>query len=512
MHRREPRRGVSVVAVIDPYDDPANTAFVNSLHDLSCRRAVVHAPASSPGLVDEILRALAGHVPAAEGPGRRVRRQWAAAWICAYDRLDLVVYGAWRLKARDLHWLAQLARASTEARLWLVAYEQADNRAELAAAADTVWSWEQFRDYWRIHLRNRRCRRRRHRMPRRYSARNVALDVPVATDPWPWAMTQLLLARGPRRELMRAATDITRATQFNADHPLQVALLVHELFAYWRTRPQRMFALTIVKNTLFERDTWLDWQPGLLDATVARRAVEPVSCRPSADPADAAESVIAANANCLPHGSAFRIGRDGSHVTLQTGETVAIAGADRPALRARMAIGGASGTFRHRPLRMRELISRPCDPDRGLDRQALPQITRMLDMRRLQTRADHDAPRLRLDAGDEPRDRLAPAVLDYQHAALLSGLLQRLAPRRPYADVLRGGCDEDARLLRDLQRYGLVVAGYEGEPELIGWLRSLWCDRRVHPVTHNRTSPKAATIRTARLDVRRVQADRCTGR
>lgn len=489
---------MSIIAVIDPYDDPANTSFVNRLHDLSCRRAVVHVPASSPGLVDEILRALADHVPAVDGPGRRVRRGWAAAWIAAYDRLDLVVYGAWRLKARDLLWLAELARASAEVRLWLVLYEQADNRAELAAAADTVWSWEHFQGHWHTRLRNQRCRRRRHRMPRHYSARNVALDVSVARDPWPWAMSQLLLARSPCRELMRAATDITRATQFNADHPLRVALLVHELFAHWRTGPQRMFALTIVKNTLFcEHDQWLDWAPGLLEVPVARRAADPVAHRPSADPAHAAEAVIAANAKRLPHGSAFRIGRDGSHITLQTGETVAIAGPDRPALRARIAIDGAAGTFRHLPLRMRELISRPCDPDRGLDRQALPQITRMLDIRRLHARADDDAPRLRLDGDAELRDRLAPAVLDYQHAALLSGLLQWLAPRRPYADALRRGCDEDARLLRDLQRYGLVVAGYQGEPQLIGWLRSLWCDRRVYPVAHSRSPPNVATIRSA---------------
>jgi len=505
---------VSIVAVIDPYDDPANTAFVNRLHDLSRRRAVVHAPASSPGLVDEILRALADHVPPPQRAGDRVRRRWAAAWIGAYDRLDLVVYGAWRLKARDLLWLAQLARAPAGVRLWLIAYEQANNRTELAAAADTVWSWEHFRDHWHTRLRNQRSRRQRHRMPRRYSAHNVALDVTVATDPWPWAMSQLLLARGPCRELMRAATDITRATNVNADHPLRVALLVHELFAHWRTHPQRMFALTIVKNTLFsEHDQWLDWQPGLLDVTVARRAVEPVAHRPSADPADAAEAVILANAKHLPHGSAYRIGRDGSHVTLQTGETVAIAGADRPALRARIAIDGASGTFRHRPLRIREQVSQPRDPHCcGLDRQALPQITRMLDMRRLHTRAEHDAPPLRLDGDIDLRDRLAPAVLDYQHAALLSELLQRLAPRRPYADVLRRGCDEDARLLGDLQRYGLVVAGYDGQPELVGWLRSLWCDRRVNPVTHSRSPPKAATIRSAWRDVRRVPADRRRGR
>gem|GEM_PF-2652942 len=503
---------MSIVAVIDPYDDPANTAFVNRLHDLSRRRAVVHAPAWSPGLVDEILRALADHVPPPESAGDRVRRGWAAAWIGAYGRLDLVVYGAWRLKARDLLWLAELARASAGVRLWLVAYEQADNRAELAAAADTVWSWEHFRDYWHTRLRNQRSRRRRHRMPRRYSVHNVALDVSVATDPWPWAMPQLLLARSPCRELMRAATDITRATKFNADHPLHVTLLVHELFAYWRTCPQRMFALTIVKNTLFSaHETWLDWAPGLLDVGVARPAAEPVAHRPSVDPAHAAEAVIAANATHLPDGSEFRIGRDGSHVALRTADTIAIAGPDRPALRARMAIDGASGTFRHRPLRMRELISRPCDPDRGLDRQALPQITRMLDIRRLRTRADHDAPRLSLKADAEPRDRLAPAVLDYQHAALLCELLQWLPPRRAYADVLRRGCDDDARLLRDLQRYGLVVAGYQGEPELVGWLRSLWCDRRVYPITHNRSPPKATTIRSARLDVRCVPADRRRG-
>jgi hypothetical protein len=168
-------------------------------------------------------------------------------------------------------------------------------------------------------------------MRTRYSVHNVALDVSVATDPWPWAMPQLLLTRSPCRELMRAATDITRATNFNADHPLRVALLVHELFAYWRTRPQRMFALTIVKNTLFsEHEQWLDWEPGLLDVTVARRAAEPVAHRPSADPADAAEAVILANAKHIPHGSAFRIGRDGSHITLQTGETVAIAGSTVP--------------------------------------------------------------------------------------------------------------------------------------------------------------------------------------
>ena len=503
---------MSIVAVIDPYDDPANTAFVNRLHDLARRRAVVHAPASSPGLVDEILRALADRVPAAGDAAATLRRRWAAAWIAAYDRLDLVVYGAWRLKERDLRWLRERARASTQVRLWLVLYEQADNRAELVAAADTVWSWEHFRDHWHTRLRNQRARRRRHRMPRRYSVHNVALDVSVATDPWPWAMSQLLLARGPCRELMRAATDITRATKVNADHPLRVALLVHELFAYWRTRPQRMFALTIVKNTLFcEHEQWLDWEPGLLDVSVARRAADPVAHRPRADPADAADAVIVANAKHLPDGSAFRIGRDGSHITLQTGETIAIAGPDRPALRARMAIDGASGTFRHRPLRMRELFSRPCDPDRGLDRQALPQITRMLDMRRLRTRADHDVPCLSLKADAEPRDRLAPAVLDYQHAALLSELLRWLPPRRPYADVLRRGCDEDARLLRDLQRYGLVVAGYEGEPELVGWLRSLWCDRRVSPITHSRSPPKAATIRSAWLDVRCVPADRRRG-
>jgi hypothetical protein len=47
---------------------------------------------------------------------------------------------------------------------------------------------------------------------------------------------------------------------------------------------------------------------------------------------------------------------------------------------------GGSASACARPLLMRELISRPCDPDRGLDRRALPQITQMLDMRRLCTR------------------------------------------------------------------------------------------------------------------------------
>lgn len=487
---------MSIVAVIDPYDDRATTLFVNRLHDLSRRRAVVHAPASSPGLVDEILRALAGHVPAAGDARPTPRRRWAAAWIAAYDRLDLVIYGAWRLKAGDLRWLAELVRTSARVRLWLVFYEQAANRAELSASADTVWSWDQFRDHWHTRLRNQRCRRRRERRARGYSARNVALDVPVAQDPWPWAMSELLLARDPRGELKRGATDIARATTLTRDHLLQVAQLVHELFAYWRSRPQRMFVLTIIKNTLFcEYETWFDWDPRLLDVTVAPRAAEPVAPWPSADPEPIAEALIAENARHLPDGCDFRIGRDGSHVTLQTGDTVAIAGPDRPALRARIAIDGASGQLRHRPLLMRDAITRPCDPDRGLDRQALPKVTRMLDMRRLHTRVGHDAPHLRLHAA-EPRDRLAPDVLDYQHVAMLSGLLQWLPPRRNYADVLRGNCDDDTRQLRDLQRYGLVIAGYEGQPELVDWLRALWCDR-VHPGWHDRPGTIATTIRSA---------------
>jgi hypothetical protein len=156
---------VTAVVVIDPYDDVQNTTFVNRLHNPDHRRAVVHPPATRDGLVDAILRALA-HTEHRDDPGTaKQRRAWAEAWIGSYDRLEILVYGAWRLDTANLQWLTSAARTPT-VRVWLIAHDDAANRAELCDVADVVWSWEHFHDYWRTRTRNQRRRAvRRTRRP-----------------------------------------------------------------------------------------------------------------------------------------------------------------------------------------------------------------------------------------------------------------------------------------------------------------------------------------------------------
>lgn len=210
---------MSTITVIDPYDDTANTAFVNGLCDASQRRAVVHAPRSSQALVDEILRALQcdanGDRPQA---GLWRRRAWAAAWICAFDRLELIVYGAWRLKTLDLRWLHDLAQRPG-VRLWLVSHDQARNRQELLTIADVAWSWEQFRGYWRTRARNHR------RRPRRTTAndedRPPTIEIDAAGPPvfWPWAIPQMLLIEGQEKMLMGAANRVRYGVGYQGLRP-----------------------------------------------------------------------------------------------------------------------------------------------------------------------------------------------------------------------------------------------------------------------------------------------------
>lgn len=319
---------MSTITVIDPCDDTANTAFVNSLRDASQRRAVVHAPPSSEALVDEILRALQCDANADRPQGGLWRRrEWAGAWICAFDRLELIVYGAWRLKTPDLRWLHRLAQRPG-VRLWLVSHDQARNRQELLTIADVAWSWEQFRGYWRTRARNQR------RRPRRITAndagRRPTIEIDAAGPPafWPWAIPQMLLIEGQEKMLMGAANRVRYGVGYYAGNAMRLAVRLHDLFCDWRSPGQRRFVLMAVKNALFCEHLWFDWDPAITAVNVPRRADQEPRIRRAADPSIAVSTVVARTARELGVDGEFRIGCDGSHILIETGETIPIAGPD----------------------------------------------------------------------------------------------------------------------------------------------------------------------------------------
>jgi hypothetical protein len=470
---------MSTITVIDPCDNACNTAFVNGLGDAGHRRAVVHAPASSEGLLDEILRALGRHDNRDSAQTRLWQRQeWAAAWICAADRLDLIVYGAWRLKTRDLHWLRDLARRPT-ARLWLVSHDQARNLPDLLVIADVVWSWEQFRGYWHTRAHNQR---RPPRRPRRSNADQdldaISIDAVSPASPWPWAIPQMLLTEGRTTELMGAANQVTYSARYDAANALRLAVRLHDLFSDWRTPAQRTFVLMALKNKLFCEHTWFDWDPAVTAVTVSPRVDKRLPIR-TADPAVAASAVVARSAPELRVDGEFRIGRDGSHVLLETGETIPIAGANRPALRAYLTVAGdPRGQLLKQPEWAAESTTAPTPTD-ALPIPALCQIAGLIEVRPLVVRVSDDAEPLTIEPTGKPWNCLKPAKLDYRHAAVLSHLLRCLQRDEYPREPLRGSTPDDLQVVHDLYHYGLVIDGAHGRPELEQWTRMLWHHGRV---------------------------------
>ena len=478
---------MSTITVIDPCDDACNTAFVNGLGDAAHRRAVVHAPASSEGLLDEILRALDRHDDGDRAQIRlRQRYEWVTAWICAFDRLDLIIYGAWRLKTRDLHWLHNLARRPT-VRLWLVSHAQGPNQAELLAIADVSWSWEQFRGYWRTRARNQRRAARRPRGQAKHGRRAIAIEPFGPRDFWPWAIPQMLLADGRATELMSAATRVTYGLRYHSANGLRLAVHLHDLFADWRAPAQRSFVLLAVKNQLFCEHKWFDWDPALTAVTVPARDDMRPPIR-TADPAVAASEVVARNAPELRVGGEFRIGHDGSHVLLETGETVPIAGANRPALRAYLTVrGDPHGQRLKEPEWATESTTAPT-PTHAQPIPALCQIAGLIEVRPLVVRVSDDAEPLTIGPTGKPWNCLKPGKLDYRHTAVLSHLLRCLQRNEYPREPLRGSTPDDIQVVHDLYHYGLVIDGAHGRPELEQWTRMLWRHGRV-------TMPSPSSIR-----------------
>lgn len=465
---------MNTIAVIDPCDDTRNTAFVNRLSEPRHRRAVVHAPASSEGLLDEILRALGR-----DGAQIRLwqRYEWVAAWICAFDRLDLIVYGAWRLKTRDLHWLHGLARRPT-VRLWLVSHDQARNLPELVAVADVAWSWEQFRGYWHTRTRNQR------RPPRRPPASNAGQDRGAlsidALGPaafWPWAIPQMLLAEGSANDLMGAANRVTYSARYDAANAMRLAVRLHDLFSDWRTPAQRTFVLMALKNKLFCEHQWFDWDLALTAVTVPPLVDKRPPTR-TADPALAVSEIVARSAPRLRVDGEFRIGRDGSHVLLETGETIPIAGTDRTALRAYVTVKGDPRGQRLEPPEWTDERITAVTPD-ALAIPALCQIAGLIEVRPLVLRVSDDAQPLTIKPTGKPWNCLKPAKLDYRHTAVLSHLLRGLQRDEYPREPLRGSTPDDLQVVHDLYHYGLVIDGAHGRPELEQWIRMLWHHGRV---------------------------------
>ena len=468
---------MNTIAVIDPCDETRNTAFVNRLSEPRHRRVVVHAPASSEGLLDEILRAVGRH----DSTQTRLwqRQEWVAAWICAFDRLELIVYGAWRLKTRDLHWLHGLARRPT-VRLWLVSHDQARNLPELLAVADVAWSWEQFRGYWHTRTRNQR------RPPRRPRASNVGQDFGAlsidALGPaafWPWAIPQMLLTEGSANDLMGAVNRVTYSARYDAANAMRLAVRLHDLFSDWRTPAQRTFVLMALKNKLFCEHQWFDWDPALTALNVPPRVDKWPPIR-TADPAVAASAVVARSAPELRVDGEFRIGRNGSHVLLETGETIPITGRDRPALRAYLTVKGDPRGQRLKPPEWtgKEFAT----AHTPTDVQAIPalcQIAGLIEVRPLVVRISDDAEPLTIKPTGKPWNCLEPAKLDYRHTAVLSHLLRCLQRDEYPREPLRGSTPDDLQVAHDLYHYGLVIDGAHGRPELEQWTRMLWHHGRV---------------------------------
>lgn len=464
---------MNTITVIDSCDDTRNTAFVNGLSEPRHRRAVVHAPASSEGLFDEILRALDCELDAnTRTVAAWQRAAWVTAWICAFDRLELIVYGAWRLKTRDLRWLHALARRPT-VRLWLVSHDQAHNLTELLAIADVVWSWEQFHGYWHTRVRNQRRPPRRPMADAEHDCRAIAIGALAPRDPWPWAIPRMLLADGRCAELMGAASRVTYGAHYAGANALRVAVHLHDLFSDWRTPAQRSFVLMALKNALFCQHIWLDWDRALTDVYVPRRVHQKRPVRCAVDPALAASQAVARSAHQLGDDGEYQIGADGSHVVLETGETIPIAGPDRPALRAYQTLRGSPHGMRlKRPMSTVETTSTPATVVRPAP--ALSQIASAIEVRPLVVRVSDDAEPLTIEPTRKLWNSLSPAPLDYRHTAVLSQLL-RCVQREEYPrEPLRGSTTDDVHVLLDLYRHGLVIDGAHGRPELGHWPHLLW--------------------------------------
>ncbi len=139
--------------VLDPEDSPAHTALVNGLADLQRGRVVVHAPPAPARrvLAESVLRAIGRDLGERLTPATAER--CAAAYL-AEQRYELIVYGAWRLTAPTLRWLASL-EAPGATRVWLITHTAAHNLPLLTATATETYSLQLFQQQLPRHPRTK---------------------------------------------------------------------------------------------------------------------------------------------------------------------------------------------------------------------------------------------------------------------------------------------------------------------------------------------------------------------
>ena len=263
---------------------------------------------------------------------------------------------------------------------------------------------------------------------------------------WPWAIPQMLLTEGSANELMGAVNRVTYSARYDAANAMRLAVRLHDLFSDWRTPAQRTFVLMALKNKLFCEHQWFDWDPALTALNVPPRVDKWPPIR-TADPAVAASAVVARSAPELRVDGEFRIGRNGSHVLLETGETIPITGRDRPALRAYLTVKGDPRGQRLKPPEWtgKEFAT----AHTPTDVQAIPalcQIAGLIEVRPLVVRISDDAEPLTIKPTGKPWNCLEPAKLDYRHTAVLSHLLRCLQRDEYPREPLRGSTPDDLQV------------------------------------------------------------------
>ncbi len=320
---------MGVILVIDEHDTTDHTRYVNTLTDLRRHRVVAHVPTTQADLGAELLRALGKTEHLIDEPPRATPindRDLASRWIRAAHRLDLILYGAWRLSPRQLSWLTDLAD-SPGARLWLITHRGAANMKLLVRASSAVWSFKQFRD---AQQRARPPRARRRRRRPEAAARAVL-------QPWPWFLPAAMVRSddADRTELVRQPVLRDLPDQ---PTPSRIAGLLLEQLTRFDDDHRRAMLLLVAQDDLFHQGIWMTFDTHeILDAC---RNAHTATTRPLARdlqrlkaPEDAL-SLLMFELGLLVEATACLVGPRGAYIVNPAGRRVNVPAPLRQILRA----------------------------------------------------------------------------------------------------------------------------------------------------------------------------------
>jgi len=482
---------MTAILVVDHADSVEHTAFVNTLADRRRDRIVAHACGLGDTFAGQVLAALGRrHERNSPAPTAHREQLLAATWLKAERRVDLFVYGAWRLSDSDIRWVCALA-ADGRVNCWLITHCGQQRSSAFDQECDANWEFDLFRSFW--------DRRRRRRRPRHRTIEVDQIPEPIADSedmklPWPYLVPAVLGRRRTYPAAIRALRTLESTLGGRTD-PRGLAHLLLPWLTTWKTPLQRAFLLAAARDSYFRRpDLWLEWTPDLLSL--------PTTCRSTwarkPDPNTVSEPALTLLSTELRRPRPGKhavldadIHPNGAMVIAQDGTIHNIQPVLRPAVRACYALDRA-GELRPNLLRDWQAPSAvkgaPSDPvARGKRIEELAQVAGALTLSSLHSRGVDNSPNIEPLA--PPPEFVAPTRVSGGQARVLGCLFSHpdppLAQPDPVFEMMcypntRNGVGTLRTAVEALEKGGLVERRRsDGTIVLAGWLRSYWVDRRV---------------------------------